>query len=136
MVYNKTKTALKKNKKSGAIVSVTALNVSNSILRCAFYIKIDITPMKLQKLLYYTYYQSKNIKDYYKDQSNDVWFVDEANSEAFKHALDFVWNNYSHYDGIELSNLTHQKRTAWYTTLSNDGIYIQDVDILNEGWTK
>ena len=34
---------------------VTALNISNNLLQRAFTDKISISPMKLQKLLYFTY---------------------------------------------------------------------------------
>lgn len=46
---------------------VTALNVGNSILKRGFEEGIDITPMKLQKLIYIVY------KEYYKDTKKSLF---------------------------------------------------------------
>lgn len=46
--------------KYGGVSMVTALNVANNILTRAFRDEIDITPMKLQKIIYFVY------REYYK----------------------------------------------------------------------
>jgi uncharacterized phage-associated protein len=35
--------------------------------------------------------------------------------------LDKIWNVYGNYDGLQLSALTHQQNTPWYTTWHEQG---------------
>ncbi|ABD81975.1 Panacea domain-containing protein [Saccharophagus degradans] len=37
-------------------------------------------------------------------------------SDAEDEIIDAVWNNYKHYSGPQLSDLTHQPGTPWYQT--------------------
>ena len=149
---------------------VTALTVSNNILRRAFDENIPVSPMKLQKLVYFTYkrylqeygnrifnepfeawkygpvvvsvyyqfnkYGSKRVKDYFRDNNRDVWEINESKSNEFASSLNYVWNEYKGYNGIDLSSLTHKRDTAWFKTISDHRRFIEDKDIKNEAWYK
>jgi uncharacterized phage-associated protein len=144
--------------------------VSNNILRRAFNGNCDVTPMKLQKLLYFTYkkyleiadeslfpdmfevwkygpvvqpvyhafkdYKSNHIRDYHRDKNGNAWIIDERLCENFKQALNYVWGEYSYYDGIALSKLTHMEGTAWHEAFKRDDMYLDDEDIRKEAWVK
>jgi len=152
----------------GGSPMVYALNVANNILKRAFRENVDITPMKLQKLLYFVYksylqttgaklfeehfqtwrygpvvesvynefrgYGSNHISSLYKDERGQVWTVDEPNSPEARASIDFVWRNYSQYDGIVLSGYTHMPDTAWYKAFKAGRGFLSDADIQAEEW--
>ena len=144
--------------------------VANSILDVASKDNQRISPMKLQKLIYFVYkrylqendrplfdeyfevwqfgpvlpsvyhefkaYGASDITDYAYEVFDDkkrVYIVNEK-AKDFYDALKFVWQKYRHYDGPELSALTHRDDTAWAKTLENNQLYIADEDIKLERW--
>ena len=148
---------------------VTALNVANNLLRRAFTDDIAVSPMKLQKLLYFTYkhylqstggtplfaerfevwkygpvlptvysefkhFGAKKIKDYSYSRDGRVWGADESSSMFISSALNFVWQKYKSYDGIELSSFTHKEDTAWALAYKASSLFLDDNNILNESW--
>lgn len=144
---------------------VSALNVGNNILKRGFSENIDITPMKLQKLIYLVYkkyyqdtkkvlfsepfevwkygpvvrsvydefkhYGANAIKKYAEEDDGSVLIVNENRSD-FRLALDYVWDKYKFFDGIRLSEMTHQKDTAWWKAAKEDKAYLSNKDILAE----
>jgi uncharacterized phage-associated protein len=109
----------------------------------------DLTPMKLLKLVYIShgwylgiakkelinegvqawqygpvipsvYY---SVKTWGKNCINQTinTLQNEIISEADKQFLDRVWNVYVNYNGLQLSSLTHQEGTPWYTTYHENG---------------
>ncbi|MCL2816080.1 MAG: DUF4065 domain-containing protein [Oscillospiraceae bacterium] len=145
-----------------------ALILANTVLFRAFNENKDITPMKLQKLIYFIYkkylketelplfserfeawqygpvltsvydgfkvYGSNHIKNYYIDKDSKAWIISMDSSDELSDAFDYVWDEYSDYDGIYLSTLTHKVGTAWYKTLKNNNILLEDKDIKEEEW--
>ena len=146
------------------------LLVANSVLNVASKDNQLISPMKLQKLIYFIYkrYLKKNSRPLF-DEYFEVWqfgpvlpsvyrefkaygassitdyayevfdnykrvYVINKKAKDFYDALKFVWQKYRHYNGTELSVLTHGKDTAWAKTLENNQLYIADEDIALERW--
>jgi len=73
------------------IVMVTALNVANNILGRAFNEGIHITPMKLQKLIYFTY------KKYLQDSGGTPLFAERFEAWRYGPVVPSVYNEFSHY---------------------------------------
>jgi len=129
--------------------------VANYFIQRSFNTGVELTPMKLIKLVYIAHgwhlgYFSQNlindavqawkygpvIPDLYRKVK---WFGrnaidapiegygtvgDPANPLPNPHTLsllDHVWKNYAHYDGLNLSAMTHQRGTPWDTTWSQRG---------------
>ena len=46
--------------------------------------------------------RGKEVKAYFSDKESNI--------------IKYVWERYQDYDGFKLSNLTHQKETAWHKT--------------------
>lgn len=123
---------------------------------------IGISPMKLQKLIYFAHgwflaiFNRPLIKEtiqawkygpvipviYDKFQSfgnspisifvrkDDARFDFKAEE---KELLDFIWDIYKGYSAIQLSNLTHVKRSPWDVVLSRDKrVHLTNVPIDNE----
>lgn len=147
------------------MLAISPLVVSNNILELAFRENIPITPMKLQKLLYFLYkeflqkthdslftekfeawkygpvlpsvysqfsgYRDKSIDKYYKDSNGKSYKIDTVDKN-FNDALRAVWCKYRDFNGIELSNFTHEKGTAWYKAWMNNSDFLIDEDIISE----
>lgn len=102
-----------------------------------------ISPLKLQKLLYYVYVWSIVAKNKFLDIKFEKWNFGPVNSEVYYHFksigknsipkdksvkfklsnhekkfVDFVISNYIKYDAITLSAMTH-KDLPWQSTLHN-----------------
>ena len=95
---------------------VTALNIANAILYKGFNEGVDLTPMKLQRLLYLTYkefYKRTNtllfdekfevwkygpvvrsVKDYYREYNGTVLKASEDKNPTFKSILTYIWDKY------------------------------------------
>jgi len=147
---------------------ITALTVANNIIARASEEKIQVSPMKLQKLLYFIYkeylkisgaslfaerfevwkygpvlpsvydefkeFGVKPINRRYTRGDGSAWMVDEGSSRWFVQAIVFVWNRYKHMSGVDLSNLTHMKDTAWSKAREKKTIFLSDTDIKAEVW--
>lgn len=86
---------------------VTALNIANAILYKGFSEGVDLTPMKLQRLLYLTY------KEFYKrtntllfDEKFEVWkygpVVRSVNAAFKKYGSNCIKDYYREYNGTVL----------------------------------
>ena len=145
----------------------SALSVGNTILKRACNDRADMTPMKLQKMIYIVYkeylkrtgrslfperfevwkygpvvrdvydafkkYGTNVIKKFYIDCDGYIHTVNKDSSPIFYQILDNVWNKYSPYSGIRLSEMTCKKDTAWYKAAKRDDIFLNDKEIQNEG---
>lgn len=145
---------------------ITALDVANTFLSQARKDKIDISPMKLQKLIYILYktylketrkklfserfevwkygpvisdvyrvfkkYRANKITEFYTEPDGSYNTVKLNNNPNFDKAFNEVWNKYCRIDGIYLSQLTHQKDTAWYKADDRNELYLNDKDIFDE----
>ncbi len=69
---------------------VTAINVANTFLERAFKEGVDITPMKLQKLIYIFY------KEYLKETKSKV-FTDEFEVWKYGPVISFVYDCFKKY---------------------------------------
>jgi len=124
---------------------------------------IPITPMKLQKLIYFAYkdflqktgkrafndtiqtwkygpviqsvydefksYGKKPITRFARDAQDKVYVV---KGKGLNSSIDYVWNKYKCFNGIDLSNMTHQDGTAWSKAFEAHRPYLKDADIKNE----
>lgn len=145
---------------------ITALDVANTFLSKAQKDKIDISPMKLQKLIYILYktylketrkrlfsekfevwqygpvipevynvfkkYRANKITDFYTEPDGSYNTVRLNNNPNFDNAFNKVWNKYCRIDGIYLSQLTHQKNTAWSKADKRNDLFLSDKDIFEE----
>ncbi|MGT2933665.1 Panacea domain-containing protein [Streptococcus catagoni] len=145
---------------------ITALDVANTFLVRAKKENIDISPMKLQKLVFLLYkeylkntekklfedkfevwmygpvvsniyqafkkYGSNKITNYYINSNNQYLTVKFGLNEAFDNCFEKVWQKYKELDGVFLSQLTHQKDTAWSIADSLNREFLSDQDIYNE----
>ncbi len=144
----------------------SALSVGNTILKRACNDRADMTPMKLQKMIYIVYkeylkrtgrslfperfevwkygpvvrdvydafkkYGTNVIKKPYISRDGYIYVVNEKSSPIFSEVLDSVWRKYSQYNGIRLSEMTHQKGTAWYKAAIEGKEFLDDGDIREE----
>ena len=139
--------------------------ICNSILRKSFDEKIAVSPMKLQKLLYFVYkdylqkhdtpmfherfeawqygpvlpsiydefknYGPSPIKTFAKDSQGIVYVVSDCATDVIA-SIDRVWERYKHYNGIELSKITHREQSAWYKAYTNKKAFLDDEAIKND----
>ena len=78
-------------------------------------------------------YKAKRIKKFHRSVDGSIWAVDEDSDEDFYHSINYVWGTYKDYNGISLSILTHKPGTAWRKAYEAGELYLNDLDILNEG---
>ena len=81
-------------------------------------------------------YGSSNISDYaYStlDKDKRIFLVSSADA-AFHSALEWVWAVYGALDARALVNLTHREGTAWSIADAKESRFIDDLDIMREGW--
>lgn len=141
-------------------------HVTNCILYAANKENIPVSPMKLQKILYFLYkeywkiaddalfserfeawkygpalmdvyqafkqYGSKPIKSYYPDANGNLRMVKKGTASKFDIAFSRVWSLCKGMSGIELSQITHTKGSAWYQTYMSRERFIDDSLIKNE----
>lgn len=144
--------------------SVQAL--CNSILKRSFEEKIDVTPMKLQKLLYFIYrdylkeektplfsesflaweygpvlrsvydefksFGASGITKFARTANDEVYVINEKYYPKVKKHIDRVWGKYKHYNGIELSQKTHETGGAWKKAYMKNMPELRDEDIKND----
>ena len=129
---------------------VNALHVSNSILKRAFQEKIDITPMKLQKMIYFVY------RDYLQETERAL-FDERFETWKFGPVLPSVYNAFRKYgansikefakelDGKSIRIVDAEKSPIFHRIVDNiwdkckgyDGIYLSSVTHLqNTAWSK
>lgn len=138
----------------------------NNLLVRAKNEKIQVTPMKLQKLLYYVCvkyvqetgktpisesfevwkygpvvpsvyaefkpYGSSPIEKFARNAKGDAKKVDESANPTLKKSLNYVWNKFKYFPGIELSKQTHKKGSGWYAAFQRDDEIISVEDMEND----
>ena len=72
------------------------------------------------------------IKQFGESIDGKIWIVDIKPGSVFKSVLDDVWEKYKNVDGIRLSEMTHQKDTAWRKALLGGKTFLSDGDIKEE----
>ena len=99
----------------------------------------------LRKRLVYTGSKPTSRKIHENDHDPITWFYEKARGKEIKakfsaqesSIIENVWERYKTYDGFKLSNLTHQKDTAWYNTYHNDGRnHVISDDLTREHYEK
>lgn len=144
-------------------MKAVATVLCNNILVRAKKEKIQVTPMKLQKLLYYVCvkyvqetgknpisesfevweygpvvpsvyaefkpYGSGCIKSFSRNAKGDSKKVDEDANPTLRKCLEYVWGKFKYFPGIELSKLTHQNGSGWYTAFQRDDEIISVKDM-------
>jgi uncharacterized phage-associated protein len=117
----------------------------------------DLTPMKLQKLVFYTYgwfyaltgdklFEEKfevwkygpvirSLYQRFKERGMDHIDVDSLESpfqpleEDIKNLVAKIWNIYGHRTAVELSNSTHVKDGPWRKAIEARLPYLQENDV-------
>lgn len=141
-------------------------HVANTILFRAKNEDMAISPMKLQKLIYFLYaeylyseadhlfaerfeawkygpvlddiyqafkkYGANRIRKYMPDANGLYQIIDIDSDSRFKMCFDKVWYTYATKTGIELSKITHQEFSAWYSAVRAGNTFLKDDDILRE----
>ena len=107
---------------------VTALNVANSIIGRSFSDGIPISPMKLQKLIYFTY------KKYLQDTNGTPLFAERFEAWLYGPVVPSVYNEFSHYKDkpIKRHYLSNDGR-AWSVDESSSEFFINALDFV---WGK
>ena len=101
---------------------ITALNVGNNILKRAFAENIDITPMKLQKLIYCVY------KEYYKKTQRALF---DERFEAWKYGpvLRSVYDSFKYCGANAIKKYhTDSKGEAFCVSEVNSSIFLESLD--------
>jgi uncharacterized phage-associated protein len=142
--------------------------IVNNILDKGMAEGIDITPMKLQKLLYLIYraylkkfgkplfserfeawrfgpvldsvyhefksYRDRPIKSFYKEDTGEIFIVNESNCSDFREVFNTIWSQYKDITPVKLSAMTHQDGGAWDKSVKNKTYILSDDDIKSEDW--
>ena len=58
--------------------------------------------------------------------------VDEDANPVIKKCIDFIWNKYKHFDGIELAKRTHLKGSGWYAAFQKKEEIISTEEMYND----
>lgn len=129
---------------------ITALNVGNNILERAFAENIDITPMKLQRLIYFVY------RDYLQQTNNSLF---NERFKTWKHGpvLSSVYEKFKKYganairsyaiegDGKTVLTVNEDNSPAfkrildnvWKTSKNYNGIYLSSLtNMQGSAWYK
>lgn len=143
-----------------------ATNLCNNILWRGNEENIAITPMKLQKLMYFVCrdyvhttgqspiseqfevwkygpvlpsvygefksFGARPITEFAKDAMGCARKVSESKNPILSEVIDIVWAKYKRYTGAELSALTHEKGSGWYTAYMDDREKISLEDMEND----
>lgn len=128
--------------------------------------KIQVTPMKLQKLMYYicvkyvqktgkmpiyesfevwkygpvvpsVYFEFKPygaspITEFARNAKGKAKMVDEDTNPILKKCIDYVWEKFKYFPGVEISKITHQKGSGWYKAYQRDDELISLEDMAND----
>ncbi len=107
---------------------ITALNVGNSILSRAFAENIDITPMKLQKLIYFVY------RDYLKETNKGLF---EERFEAWRYGpvLPSVYQVFKNYGSNSIKNYATEDDGKTVYTVDEDSSPVFK-QIMNNVWKE
>ena len=81
--------------------------------------------------VYYTYkkYGDTRIMTY---GGSPPYKIKENSDPTLKKYLDDIWGKSLKHNGISLSQLTHQKGSAWYDAWITNDTFLQDTDIKND----
>lgn len=147
-------------------MKASAQNLCNNVLMRAHKEKIQVTPMKLQKLLYYICvmyvketgsfpilerfevwkygpvipsvytefkpFGSAPIDGFALNAKGKAMIIDEDVNPVIKKCINYIWNKYKHYSGIELAEKTHQKGSGWYSAFQEKREIISTEEMLND----
>lgn len=107
---------------------ITALNVSNNFLDRGFKEDIDITPMKLQKMLYFVY------RDYLK-KTNKVIFNDRFETWKYGPVIPEVYEVFRKYRAKPIKKFYYEpdEKTVLGVDFSKAPIF---EDVFNNVWNK
>lgn len=145
------------------LMSTTSpLFISNNLLHLSFNESIPITPMKLQRLLYFIYrdYLTETNQSLFSERfeawkyglalssiysyfhqyyGNPITYyykplyqVNEKTNPIFSRVLYSIWNTYKFHDGIALFQLTQRQGTAWYKAWISYKTFLEDDNIRKE----
>lgn len=72
---------------------------------------------------------AKPITEYAKDASGRSYKVDESESPILSRIIDVVWAKYKKMTGPQLSEMTHQPGSGWYTAFmeAHEKITLEDM---------
>jgi len=107
-------------------MNITALNVANNILKRAFAEDIDITPMKLQKIIFCTY------KEYLKKTGLSLF---EEDFEAWRYGpvLPSVYNEFKHRGANQIDDFAEINKRGIYRIVTEQGNEVFK-GIVNRTW--
>jgi len=77
-------------------------------------------------------YGSRPIEEFARNAKGDAKKVDEDANPTLRKCLNYVWSKFKYFPGIELSKLTHQKGSGWYTAFQRDDEIISVRDMEND----
>ncbi len=109
------------------MATVAPLFVSNNILELAFRENIPVTPMKLQKLLYFLY------RDYLK-KTNEPLFADRFETWKYGPVLSEVYYEFARYRDREIKEFYIDRNGKCYKVRGGSNPIFDSV--LNEVWNK
>ncbi|MDR0942468.1 MAG: hypothetical protein LBM19_02545 [Holosporales bacterium] len=93
--------------------------LANNFIEISFNTKEPITPMKLQKMMYFLY------RDYLREE-NIPLFAERFLTWDYCPVLGSL---YRPLNGIDLSKLTHNENCAWYKAYQSGKEFLSDEDI-------
>lgn len=77
-------------------------------------------------------YQSNPIQDFYYHNEKQYRTVILRDGSPFVDIFNEVWKKYSLFNGVYLSQLTHQTGTAWSIADESNALFLDDDDIIKE----
>lgn len=107
--------------------TVDPLIVSNNILDLAFKEKVSVTPMKLQKLLYFIY------RDFLKETGESL-FADRFETWKYGPVLAEVYHEFSHYRDRQITEFYKNSEGKSYKL--NEDNNPEFAKVLHEVWDK
>lgn len=144
-----------------------SLTIANYFIKKARETGMEMTPMKLIKMVYiangwylalkgeplidekaeawkygpvvksvyneFKHYSRGQINELYSDLSGRMPMPTDEELIKF---LDRIWEVYGSYNGLQLSALTHQKDTPWYTTWHDKGGHRRESAIIDNELIK
>lgn len=106
---------------------VTALNVANNVLERGFSENIDITPMKLQKLVYLIY------KKYYQD-TDKILFQDRFEVWKYGPVVRSIYDEFKEFGGNAIKRYSKEKNGA--VLIVNEKKAVDFRECINVIWEK
>ena len=108
---------------------ITAINVANSILVKSFSENIDITPMKLQKIIYFVY------RDYMKETNGQELFEERFETWKYGPVLPSVYREFRKYSSNAIRRYATEFDGKTVMTVNEDSSPIFR-KILNQVWEQ